>query len=135
MAEEIIKKISDKLSIGLPETLVEQEYMAVMRRRLSNRTQQDIKKEDLEQLKNEGKKKARENLKNHLILKKIAEKESLKVSDQEIQQEFKEIAKANNVPLAQVIDMVNKEGKREELRGSILFKKTVDFLVEQAIIE
>jgi trigger factor len=135
MAEEIIKKISDKLSIGLPETLVEQEYAAVMRRHLSYRTQQDIKKEDLEQLKSEGKKKARENLKNHLILKKIAEKENLKVSDQEMNQEFKEIAKTNNIPLAQVIDTVNKEGKKEELRSSILFKKTVDFLVEQAIIE
>jgi trigger factor len=135
MAEEIIKNISDKLSIGLPETLVEQEYAAILRRRLSYRTKQDIKKEDLEQLKSEGKKKARENLKNHLILKKIAEKENLKVSDQEVHQEFKEIAKANNLPLAQVIDTVNKEGKKEELRSSILFKKTVDFLVEQAIIE
>jgi len=135
MAEEIIKKISDKLSIGLPEVLVEQEYMAIMRRLLSSRTQQDIKKEDLEQLKSEGKKKAEQSLKNHLILKKIAEKENLKVSDQEMNEEFKEIAKANNLPLAQVIDSVNKEGKREELRSSILFKKTVDFLVEHAIIE
>ena len=135
MAEEIIKKISDKLSIGLPEVLVEQEYMAIMRRLLSSRTQQDIKKEDLEQLKSEGKKKAEQNLKNHLILKKIAEKENLKVSDQEMHEHFKEIAKANNVPLAQIVDSVNKEGKREELRSSILFNKTVDFLVEHAIIE
>ena len=135
MAEEIIKKISDKLSIGLPEVLVEQEYMAIMRRLLSSRTQQDIKKEDLEQLKSEGKKKAEQNLNNHLILKKIAEKENLKVSDQEMHEQFKEIAKANNLPLAQVIDSVNKEGEKEELRSSILFKKTVDFLVEHAIIE
>ncbi len=135
MAEEIIKKISDKLSIELPEVLVEQEYMAIMRRLLSSRTKQDIKKEDLEQLKSEGKKKAEQSLKNHLILKKIAEKENLKVSDQEMHEQFKEIAKANNLPLAQVIDSVNKEGKREELRSSILFNKTVDFLVEHAIIE
>ncbi|NOR21631.1 MAG: trigger factor, partial [Candidatus Aminicenantes bacterium] len=135
MAEEIIKKISDKLSIGLPEVLVEQEYIAIMRRLLSSRTQQNIKKEDLEQLKSEGKKKAEQSLKNHLILKKIAEKENLKVSDQEMHEHFKEIAKANNVPLAQIVDSVNKEGKREELRSSILFNKTVDFLVEHAIIE
>ena len=135
MAEEIIKKISDKLSIGLSEVLVEQEYMAIMRRLLSSPTQQDIKKEDLEQLKSEGKKKAEQNLKNHLILKKIAEKENLKVSDQEMHEHFKEIAKANNVPLAQIVDSVNKEGKKEELRSSILFNKTVDFLVKHAIIE
>jgi len=135
MAEEIIKKISDKLSIELPETLIEQEYMAIMRRLLSSRPQQDLKKEDLEKFKTEGRNKAAQNLKNHLILKKIAEKENLKVSDQEMHQELKEIAKANNVPLAKVVDSVNKEGRREELRSSILFKKTVDFLVEHAIIE
>ncbi len=135
MAEEIIKIISGKLSIGLPEVLLEQEYMAIMRRLLSSRNQQDIKKEDLEQLKSEGKKKAEQSLKNHLILKKIAETENLKVSDQEMHEHFKEIAKANNVPLAQIVDNVNKEGKREELRSSLLFKKTVDFLVEHAIIE
>jgi len=135
MAEEIIKKISDKLSIELPETLIEQEYMAIMRRLLSSRPQQDLKKEDLEKFKTEGRSKAAQNLKNHLILKKIAEKENLKVSDQEMHQELKEIAKANNVPLAKVVDSVNKEGRREELRSSILFKKTVDFLVEHAIIE
>lgn len=135
MAEEIIKIISDKLSMGLPEVLVEQEYMAIMKRLLSSPTQQNMKKEDLEQLKNEGKKKAEQSLKNHLILKKIAEKENLKVSDQEMHEHFKGIAKANNVPLAQIVDSVNKEGKREELRSSLLFNKTVDFLVEHAIIE
>jgi trigger factor len=135
MAEEIIKNISDKLSIELPETLIEQEYMAIMRRFLSSRPQQDLKKEDLEKSRSEGRSKATKNLKNHLILKKIAEKENLNVSDQEMHEELKEIAKANNVPVAKVIDSVNKEGRREELRGGILFKKTVDFLVEHAIIE
>ncbi len=135
MAEEIIKNISDKLSIELPETLIEQEYLAIMRRFYSSQTQQGLKKEEVEKFKTEGRSKAAQNLKNNLILRKIAEEENLKVSDQEMHEELKEIAKANNVPLAKVIDSVNKEGRREELRSSILFKKTVDFLVEHAIIE
>jgi len=135
IAEEIIKKVSDKLRIELPETLVEQEYMAFMKRLLSSHPQKDLKKEDLEQLKVEGKRKAEQNLKNHLILKKIAEKESLDVSDEEIHEEFKAIAKANNLPLVKVIDSVNKEGKRENIKSNLLLKKTVDFLVEHAIIE
>ena len=135
MSEEIIKKVSDKLRIELPETLVEQEYMAFMKRLLSSHPQKDLKKEDLEQLKVEGKRKAEQNLKNHLILKKIAEKESLDVSDEEIHEEFKAIAKANNLPLVKVIDSVNKEGKRENIKSNLLLKKTVDFLVEHAIIE
>ena len=135
MAYEIMKKISEKLSIEVPETFVEQEYMAILKRLLSSRPQEDLKKEDLEKLKAEGKEKAKQNLINHLILKKIAEKENLDVSDEEVHQELKEIAKANNLPLAKVIDSFNREGKREELRNNLFLKKTVDFLVEHAIIE
>lgn len=136
MAEEIIKKIYDNLNIRLPETLVEQEYVAILKRYIAARPQQqEITKEEFEKLKNEAKIKAEQNIKNHLILKKIAEKEEIEVSEDEINEELKAIAKANKVTLAQVIESVNKEGKREDLRSNLLLKKTVDFLVENAIIE
>jgi trigger factor len=135
MAEEIIKKISEKLNIELPEAILEQEHAAVVRRLLSSLPQPNLSKEELEKIKSEGKGKAEQNIKNHLILKKIAEKEKLETSDEEIQEEFKRIAKANNLPIAKVIEEFNKEGKREDLRESLALKKTVDFLVENAIIE
>jgi len=134
MAEEIFKKIYDNLNICLPETLVEQEYVAILKRHIQAQQQQLIK-EDFEKLKNEAKIKAEQNIKNHLILKKIAEKENIDVSEDEIDEELRAIAKANMVPLAQVVESVNKEGKREDLKSNLLLKKTVDFLVENAIIE
>lgn len=135
MAEEILKKISEKLTINLPETLIEQEYAAVLKRLQSSSAQTGKTKEDLEQLKDKGKKQAERNLKNHLILKKLAENEKLDVSEKEIHGELKKIAEVNNIPLAEVVDRFNKEGKREELRNNLIFQKTVDFLIKQAIIE
>ena len=135
MAEEIVENISEKLSFELPETIIQQEQLSVLRQFLSSQPQQSLKKEDIEYLKSEAKKKAEKNLKNHLVLRKISEKENLKVSEEEVTDELRAIAKTNNVSLAQVIDSINKEGKREELRDNILIKKTVDFLVECAIIE
>lgn len=136
MAEEIVKKIYDNLNICLPETLIEQEYMAILKRHIAALPQQkELIKEDFEKLKNEAKIKAEQNIKNHLILKKIAEEENIDVPEDEIDEELKAIAKASNVPLAQVVESVNKEGKREDLRNNLLLKKTVDFLVENAIIE
>ncbi len=135
MAEEIIKKISDKLAVELPETLVEHEQLAVTKRLLSSRPHQNLSNEELDQLKTEGKRKAEQNLKNHLILQAIAEKENLEVKDQELQEEFKRIAQMNNLAVAKVIESFNKEGRREELRGNLVLKKTVDFLVDNAIIE
>ncbi len=135
MAEDVVKKISEKLNIELPEAIVEQEHAAVVKRLLSTLPQQSLNKEELDRIKSEGKGKAEQNIKNHLILNKIAEKEKLGISDEEIQEEFKRIAKANNLPVARVIEEFNKKGKREELRDSMVLKKTVDFLVDNAIIE
>ncbi len=135
MAEEIIKKIAEKMNIDLPDILVEQEYKIVLQRLLPSNSQKNIKEGNLEQLKAEARRIAEQSLKNHFILMKIAEREGLEVTDEEIHEEFKEIAKRNNLPLAKVIESVNKEGKREELRKSLQFKKTVDFLTGQAIIE
>jgi len=83
----------------------------------------------------DAKKNAERNIKNHLILNKITEKENLEVSEAEINEELKEIAKANNVSLPKVVDSVNKSGKKQELKQNLLLKKAVDFLVENAIIE
>jgi len=135
MAEEILGKITEELSFELPETLLNQEHMAVLKRLFSSRPQQNLKKEELEQLKSDARRKAEHNLRNHLILNKIAESENLQVSDEEIQEEFKTIAKANNVPLAKVIESVDKEGRREEIRNNLLIKKAVDILIESVIIE
>ncbi len=135
MAEDIIKEISEKLNIELPEAIVEQEHAAVVKRLLSSLPQQNLDNKEIDRIKSEGKEKAEQNIKNHLILKKIAEKEKLGISEEEIQEEFKRIAKANNLPVARVIEEFNKEGKREELRDSMALKKTVDFLVDNAIIE
>jgi trigger factor len=134
IAEQIIAKISDKIDIELPDTLVEEENISLLRQRLAQIPRQELNKDKIEAMKKEGRKQAEKNLKNHLVLSKIAETEGFDVSEEEEDQEMKAIAKANHVPLAQVIDNLNKEGRREELRNTILLKKTVDFLVKQAII-
>ena len=89
---------------------------------------------EIEKLRDKAKQKAVKNLKNHMILMKIAEQEQIKVEDEEVADEMREIAKRNNVPYAQVVEQINREGKREDLKNNLLIKKTVDFLLENAII-
>jgi trigger factor len=135
MAEEIIKKILEKMPIELPESVVEHEYAAQLNRRLSATPQQDLSKVDLESLKKDVRERAIQNIKNHLILNKIAEEEKFEVTEDEITEEMKAIASSHNVPLATVVESLNREGKKQELRDNLLLKKTVDFLVKSAIIE
>jgi trigger factor len=135
MALEIIKEIYQRSPFEVPETLLDQEYGAVIRRILSSRPQKELKKEEVEELKKEGRKKAEQNIRNHLILERITGLEGIKVSDEEVQEELKTIAKSNQLPLAKVIENFNREGRRKELKETLLFRKAVDFLVDNAIIK
>jgi len=137
MAEEIVRKIAEKTAVEIPQSVLEREYMNVLKRILSNRSrsQTEIKKEEAEQLKAEARKIAEKRLKNHFILKEIAKKENLTVTDKNVDDEIREIAKTNNIPLAKVLDTIEKENQREDIRENLLVRKAVDFLLESAKIK
>jgi len=133
-SEEILKAILDEAAIDLPPSLVEEETQSILRRLASSAPQQNATKETLEALRASAGRQAEQNLKRHLVLKKIAEAEGLKVSEEEVDVEIQALAKANNIPLARAMETFSQEGRRESLKNSLLLKKTVDFLAEQAII-
>ncbi|MGA2532006.1 MAG: trigger factor [Candidatus Aminicenantales bacterium] len=134
-ASAVLQEIAKKVSLELPESLVERETLSVLKRMLSSASRQTrIPAEALEGLKGQARRQAVEHLTNHLILEKIARQEGLEATEEEIQEEIRELAKANGVPEKYLADMVAKEERREELRETLLFRKTVDFLVKNAII-
>lgn len=135
MADEILQTIADRVSFGLPESVVEQEYLAIMQRHLSSRQSQDFPKGEADKIREEAKEKAEKKIKKHLILTKIAEQEKIEIRSEDIEEEYKAIAKANNMPLAQVRAQIDKEGHREEVENRVRLKKTVDFLLKNAIIK
>lgn len=134
-ASEVLKAITDKVALELPESAIEQESLAIMRRLLSAYRDGGIAPEALEILKGEARRQAVEHLKNHLILEKIAQKEGFRVSEEEVQAEIRSLAQANNVQEAALADMIRRDGqRREEMVENLLFRKTVDFLMKTAII-
>lgn len=134
-ASELLEKISAEVTVELPESLIEDETRAVLRRILSSYPQTKLEKHQAEELASESKRQAERNIKNNLILAKIAEKEGITVAQAEVEEELKGLAEANQVPLEKVVETVDRDGKRSDLEENILFRKTVDFLLEQAIIE
>jgi trigger factor len=134
-ADEIINKLADKINFELPESLIQQETILQLRRMVSvNPMNSNLKDEEIKKMREEAKKNAEENLKKHLILMKVADQENIKVEDSEIADEMREISKKNKIPYAQLVEQINREGKREDLKNNLLIKKTVDFLLENAII-
>ena len=135
-ASEVLTGIADRVALELPESVVEQESLAALRRLLSAYHDRKIAPEALEGLKTEARRQAVDHLRNHLILEKIAQKEGFGVAEEEIQAEIHNLAQANNVSEAALGDMFRRDNhRREELVETLLFRKTVDFLVKTAIID
>ncbi|MCJ7488343.1 MAG: trigger factor [Candidatus Aminicenantes bacterium] len=133
-ASAVLAEVAKRVSLELPESVVEQESLAVLKRFLSASRDRRIAPEALEGLKAQARRQAEDHLKNHLILEKIAKKEGFGVSEEEIQAEIRDLAKANHVSEPYLAEMIKREERREELVETLLFRKTVDFLVKTAII-
>jgi len=133
-ASAVLAEVAKRVSLELPESVVEQESLAVLKRFLSASRDRRIAPEALEGLKAQARRQAEDHLKNHLILEKIAKKEGFGVTEEEIQAEIRDLAQANHVSEPYLADMLKREDRREELVETLLFRKTVDFLVKTAII-
>ncbi len=135
MASEVLRTIAGRVTLELPESVVGQESLAVLRRILSAYRDRRIAPEALEGLKAEARRQAEDQLRNQLILEKIAQKEGLGVSEEEVQAEIGALAKANGVPEGALADLIRRdEHRREEMVDNLLFRKTVDFLMKTSII-
>ena len=131
---EILKQIAKRTNLELPESLVEKESLTILKRTLESIRAPRVSAQALEEIKAKAREQAVEQLTNRLILEKVAAREGIRVSEQDIELEIRNLAQANKVPETYVADAVNREGRREELRETILLRKTVDFLAGSAIM-
>jgi trigger factor len=132
MGEEAVKGLVDQLQLELPESLVEEEAVSILRG-WAAQLSADLPAGQVEELREKAKAQAQRNLKTSLFLQRIASQEKLAVGDEEIEEEIKTMAIRNKIPLAQLIEKVTQEGKREDIRSRLLLRKAIDFLLENAV--
>jgi len=133
MGDEIVRALSDALKLELPEGLIEEDAAALVRG-WTQAAPGTLTAEQFKELGERAKVQAEKNVKNSLLLEKIAAAEKLVVADEEVMEEIKTLAKRNNIPLAQAVDSINREGRREDLKHSLLLRKAIDFLLENAVL-
>ena len=64
-----------------------------------------------------------------LVIAKVAEVENITVSDEELEAEFAELAKSYELEIEKIKEMV----PTEEIKENLASRKTVKFLVENAV--
>ena len=133
MGDEVVKGLVDKLQLELPESLVEEEAVSILRG-WAAQLPADLPAGQVEELREKAKVQAQQSLRTSLLLQRIASQEKLAVGDEEIEEEIKAMAIRNNVPLAQLIEKVTQEGKREDIRSRLVLRKAIDFLLDNAVL-
>ncbi len=130
--EEAVRALAEGVTLELPESLVEQEAQSILRGWASS-LKRGLTGPEVEGLKQQAREQAARSLKRSLILRKIADRERLSVSDEDIEEEIREMAKRNGVPLAQLAARISEEGRRDDIRTALLARKAIDFLLEKAV--
>jgi trigger factor len=78
---------------------------------------------------------AEKEVRSTLILEKVAEKEKITVSDEEMNQKLEQLAVQLNQRVEQVKNYYQKKDRLEDLRAMMREEKTLDFLLGRAKIK
>jgi trigger factor len=131
--EKLVDQLVEAHDFPVPESLVEHQVDVRLERGLRALAMQgmradDMKKMDLEKLRAGQREGARKEVKASLLLEKIAERENIEVSDQEVVQEIEALAKHTQQTADEVRARLTRDGALDRIRNRIRSDKTLDFL-------
>jgi len=136
---QVTEALAAKIALEPPESLVEAETQGVLRQFMEENMRRGVQAEQFEKDKKalyEGARKAASNrVKLQLILAKVAEAEKIQVTDRDIDQFIRREASRSRQKADKVAKDLSKD--RQALRAaqqSIIFDKSVDFLVSKATV-
>ena len=133
----VVEKVAANATVAVPNALVDLELDAQMndfayRLQMSGMSVEQYAKMmggDMNTMRNAFRPMAEKQALSNLVLTKIAEVEGIEVTAEELEAEFAEMAKAYELELEKIKEMV----PESEIKENLLKRKTVKFLVENAV--
>ncbi len=137
---EALSILSENLEVELPQKLIEEQTESRIKSLEERYMKYGVRMEDIlksegktmEEFKEEVKKAVAQDIKKDLILRYIIEKQNIKVSEDEIKEEFEKFLDSQNIDKKKA--KLSEEAKRI-IEDQILRNKAVSFLKERAIIK
>jgi trigger factor len=136
---ELIGALLNRVNFDLPETAVAQETRNVVYDLVQENTKRGIPREAIEQQKEQifsaATRNAKDRVKVQFLLQKIAEKEDIKVAQEEIAQRVHHLAGMYQMPADKFLRDLQKRNGLIEIYDQIMNEKVVEFLQLNAKIE
>ena len=136
---QVVRGLLDRVNFDLPETAVAQETRNAVYDIVRQNTKRGITREMIERQKEEiysaATHNAKERVKLSFLIQRIAEKENLQVSQDEILKRAQSLATLYQIPLDKFLKDLQKRDGVPELYEQILHDKALDLLEKSAVIE
>ncbi|MEO6182287.1 MAG: trigger factor [Verrucomicrobiota bacterium] len=136
---QIVEGLLARVQCELPESVVVQETRNVVYNIVSENQKRGISKETIDQQKNEifnsASATAKDRVKASFLFQKIAEKESIKVEQNEVLQRIQQLAANYQMPPEKFVKELQKRNGVPEIYEQLQTEKVIDFLVQNANIE
>jgi len=133
---ELIDKLIETHSFPLPEAYVERQVESQIEQQFRELAERGVDprqlKIDWSKLKESQRPKAAHDVKASLLIDKVAERESIDATVDEVDREVQRIAKQEREPVAAMRKRLEKDGALGRIAYRIRADKTVNFLFEQA---
>lgn len=136
---QLMQNLLGKVSFDLPESVVKQETRNVVYNIVAENQKRGISKEAIEGQKDQiysvAEDSAKSRVKGNFLLQKIAEKEDIKVSQEEVLKRIQQLAGMYQIPPEQFIKDLQKRNGIMEIYDQVAAEKTLDLIQQNAQIE
>ena len=136
---QLVRALLDRINFELPESAVAQETRNVVYDIVQQSAKRGASRETIEQQKEQiysaAARDARERVKVAFLLRKIAEKEDIKVSQEEIAKRINTLAAMYQIPADTFLKDLQKRNGLIEIYDQIMNEKVVDLLLQNAKVE
>jgi trigger factor len=137
--DQLVQHLLSNVHCELPESVVDQETKNVVYDLVRENQQRGVAKETIDNKKDEiytaASRNAKERVKVAFIIGKIAAKEEIKVSNEEINQRVVQMAHSYNMPPEELAKKLKERGGVSEIQEQILTSKVLDLMELQAEVE
>ncbi len=137
--DQVVRELLARVKCDLPESIVTSETRSVVYNIVQEQTQRGATRESIEsqkdQIFNFAAASAKDRVKAMFLLGRIAEKEGVKVEQQEVSQRVLTMAAQYQMPVQKLVKQLDERGGFGEIHEQILTAKVLNLLVEQANVE
>ncbi len=139
LRDQAVEELMSRINFELPETELNDETKEAVLNIVMEQQRRGMSKEEIEKHKDEifniALSRARNIVKARYVFAKIAEKEGIKVSQEELMNEISLAARMNNEDPKKYAERIVKNNQVRRFYEIIIAQKVIDFLVEYAKIE